>query len=134
MIELLFELNGCRFPNHTYFGGGFHLTFSDVLLDQSTINDCHYLIRNVSFVGNCAELGGGVFYLKVSDRGSNATTNNSLLFDNCTFTKNTAHIGSAVDVTPNIFFKSLTSFTIVPIFKNCYFLENFVSVNYSKSI
>ena len=132
VIESLFELNGCRSPNHTYFGGGIHLTFSDVLLDQSTINNCHYLVRNVSFVGNCAELGGGVFYL--SDRGSNATTNNSLLFDNCTFTKNTAHIGTAVDVTPNIFFKSLIGFTIVPIFKNCYFLENLVSLNYSQSI
>ena len=38
VIESLFELNGCRSPNHTYFGGGIHLTFSDILLDQSTIN------------------------------------------------------------------------------------------------
>ena len=131
VISSTFEHNGCRSPNRTYFGGGIHLSFS-TLLDHSAISDCHYLVRNVSFVGNCAELGGGVVYS--FDRGSNVATNNSVLFDNCTFEQNTAHIGSAVDVTPNIFLTVLNGSTVAPIFINCYFLKNCVTINDSQSV
>ena len=84
VISSTFECNGCRRSNHTYFGGGIHLSFH-TLLDHSAINNCHYLVQNVSLVGNCAELGGGVAYS--FDRRSSVTTNNSVLFNNCTLNK-----------------------------------------------
>jgi hypothetical protein len=130
VINSTFEHNGCRRPNHTYFGGGIHLSFHTIL-DHSAIRDGHYLVRNVSFIGNCAELGGGAVYS--FDHGF-IITNNSVLFDNCTFERNTAHIGSAVDITPNIFLKVLNGFMVVPIFANCRFLNNFVTVNGSQSV
>ena len=122
----LFKHNGCGRINRTYFGGGLHLSFSLFLsLDHSVISDCHYLLRNVSIIENCADVGGGVVYS--SDRLSTATTGNSMLFDNCTFKQNTAQIGSALCVTRNPFFRVLYGFAIVPAIKNCYFLENSIS-------
>ena len=52
-----------------------------------------------------------------------------MLFDNCTFKRNQAHNGSAVDLAPSMFFKLVTGYTIDPIFNNCRFFENFIFVN-----
>ena len=57
-----------------------------------------------------------------------------MLFNNCTFEQNTAHIGAAIDVTPNVFLKVLNGFAVAPIFRNCYFLNNFVTTNSSQSV
>ena len=134
--DTLFERNGCSYQTrrNTYFGGGAYLSFA-TYADGSIITDSHYLVRNVSFIGNCAELGGGVFYY--SNRGKqgyNDNENNSMLFDNCTFKRNQAHIGSAVEMSANIFLKLITGYVIVPIFKNSYFLENVVFVNQSQNV
>ena len=131
----LFENNGCNHPKHSYFGGGAHLSFN-TLLDGygSFITDSHYRIRSVTFIKNCAELGGGVFYFSDrSQQGSGDNSDNTMSFDDCMFKTNEARIGSAVDMTPNIFMKLSTGYTIVPTFTNCQFLGNFVNINHSQS-
>ena len=127
--DSLFVRNGC---GKTRSGGGAYLSFA-TYFDGSIITDSHYFVRNVSFIENCAELGGGVFYYSNRGKqGHNDNENNSVLFDNCTFRSNKAHIGSAVEMTTSMFLKVITGYTIVPIFKNCQFLENFVFVNQSQ--
>ena len=125
-----FNDNGCS-NNHNYsefahFGGGAYLAFSKLdvlnLLNRSGIENCHYHLTNVNFIRNCARYGGGIYYY--SDRSRLVSNDNTALFDNCSFESNQAHIGSAVDMTPNIFVKLTIGYTIVPTFKNCKFLEN----------
>ena len=124
--DSLFEHNGCSDTQRTGFGGGIYLTFSSYLY-ALTITNSHYIMENVHFNENCATIGGGVFYSsyhRKTEFGSLA--DNSMLFDNCTFEKNKAHIGSAVLVIPNTFMKSSTGQTVNPTFENCQFLENLV--------
>ena len=132
--DSLFEHNGCNHTqDHTYIGGGIDLSF-DTDHGTATITHSHYLLTNVSFIENCAELGGGVFYYSNRDtQGVIDNINNSMVFDNCIFERNGAHIGSAVEMVPSMFFKLTTGYTITPIFKDCYFSHNFVYVNHSNS-
>lgn len=58
---------------------------------------------------------------------------NSMLFDTCTFKRNKAHMGSAVAMVPNIFFRLSTGRSVAPKFRNCQFLENLVYVYFPQS-
>ena len=126
--------NGCSNGHYTYNGGGAHLSFGVYSRSGETVmSHIHYTIVNVSFIDNCAELGGGVFYL--SDRGRQGFShmNNSVIFDNCTFQRNGAHIGSAVSMTPDMFLKRTTGYSITPEFNNCLFSKNSIVVSQPRS-
>ena len=118
----------CSTNECTQFGGGVYFSWSKL------IEDCHYQLTRVHFFNNRAQYGGGVYYY--SDRNSrrSVSTKNSVLFDNCSFDHNRAHVGSAIDMTPSIFHKLSSEYSIVPTFKNCHFLENcvFSTTNRSK--
>ena len=133
--DSLFEQNGCGSQTRsTYFGGGAYFSFA-TYTDGAIITDSHYFVKNVSFIENCAEVGGGVFYY--SNRGKqgyNDNENNSMFFDNCTFKSNQAHLGSAIEMSTSTFLKLITGYAIVPKFKDCCFLENFVFINQSQNV
>ena len=114
----------CSTNECTQFGGGAYFSWSK--LSENSIEDCHYQLTRVHFFKNCAQYGGGVYYY--SDRSSrhSVSMKNSVLFDDCSFYHNRAHIGSAVDMTPSIFHKLSSGYPIVPTFKNCHFLNNCV--------
>ena len=118
--DSVFRQNGCK--NYTNFGGGALLSLRTSLLNS--LLNIHYHIKNVTFIDNCAHLGGGVLYF--SDRDRQRDLNNSVTFDNCTFKSNQAHIGSAINVAPNIYEKILTGFFVPLLFKNCHFYSNIV--------
>ena len=131
--DSLFKHNGCGNSKNTSttYGGAVYLGFSAYVDGQGVvINNSHYLVRNVNFIENCAELGGGVmYYSEHGKRGVDADNiNNSMLFDNCTFIANRAHIGSAVDLIPSVFVKSSTGYRVVATFNHCYFLKNSVTI------
>ena len=104
--DSFFNCNGCgTVSSDKYsagFGGGVHLAFS-TRMDMYGIISSHYIVKNVTFVGNSAELGGGVYYSSYSERQEIISDTNSMLFDNCTFTQNVAHVGSAIAMTPSVF-------------------------------
>ena len=128
--DSVFIKNGCSDVQYTYFGGGAHLHLATYLV----ISHSHYTVVNVSFIDNCAELGGGVFYS--SDRTIQSFSdnmNNSVLFDNSMFQGNKAHIGSAIVMIPDMFLKLTTGYTVTPKFNNCLFFNNFIFVNHSHS-
>ena len=123
-----FKDNGCG-ENNTVYGGGTALAF----LDRLSISNNHYLMINVSFTNNCAELGGGVSYYSYRERPESSNGVNSMLFDNCTFKQNEAHTGSAVSMTPDLFLKQSSTYVAIPTFQNCQFLNNNVSDKYFQS-
>ena len=116
----VFDSNGC---NGTRIGGGVHLAYN---LNFKSVG-VDYKLQNVKITNNCAELGGGFFFFSNIWRSS---SNHSLLFDKCTFERNRAHIGSAIDMNPNSFTRLLIGHTaVVPLFKNCKFIKNKVQIN-----
>ena len=136
--DSLFEYNGCGKSKNkgTSYGGAAYLAFTAYArgLHGSVINDSHYLVRNVSFIENCAELGGGImYYSNHGKRGISDNINNSMLFDNSTFTSNRAHIGSAVNLIPSVFVKTSRGYRVIATFNHCRFLKNSVFISSSKS-
>ena len=67
-----------------------------------------------------------------SDRSRKDDQTNSVIFDQCIFKCNKAHLGSAVDMIPNIYFKLSAGFVLAPKFINCQFLKNRVEVQTSQ--
>lgn len=128
--DSIFSQNGCNHSKRaTGFGGGAHLNFN--AFNGSKIINSHYIIRNVSFTNNCAQVGGGVLYF--SSRYNLSDISNSVLFDNCKFMRNRAHLGSAVNMMPHIFQRQSTGHATKPRFQDCWFSENTVFVNQSQS-
>ena len=110
IIDTLFQGNGYGGENnsdkHAEFGGGLHITFTR--LDSITvggISDTSYHLQNVNFINNYAELGGAVFHFSYREKWENFSNTNFMRFDNCTFSSNQAHMGSAVAMVPYIFQK-----------------------------
>ena len=126
IVDSLFKLNGCNHTKYTYFGGGIRLTIQKVSFAFGSV----FLIKNVSFIQNCAELGGGLYFLSDHSRQTRqVSSNNSVSIDNCTFAKNQAHMGSAVSIDPTALPEEASGYMVYATFKNCYFLENRVTVN-----
>ena len=118
-----FESNGCSDDdNYTRIGGGAYLSYNS--LRMTTNDGIQYRFHNVEFTENCAELGGGAFILSSRYNSSD----NKILFNNCKFENNKAHTGSAVDLIPSSFVTT-SGFTLVPVFRNCTFLDNVVFIN-----
>lgn len=114
--------NGCggsvdKSQSGSGIGGGAYLSFEG-LTRQVSMNYLMNLTR-VIFDSNCGELGGGTYFF--SDRSSNV---NKLHFNNCTWTKNYAHTGSAIDISPNFFVRTKKGYLPTPVFKDCKFLGN----------
>ena len=128
--DSFFEGNGGNCNTNQTFGGGADLNFDTVsdkpILD--TIINSQYLVRNVTFVNNCAIVGGGVYYF--SDPGP-IDSSNSIIFDNCSWQGNQGHLGSAFAMIPNYFLKLFKGYTTNPVFCDCLFLGNEVFSNHS---
>ena len=117
----LFEENGSNFLNRTASGGGLHINFKGN-------NNHSIVIHNVTFRRNIALFGGGLYFYSHIDRTITTLINN-ITIENCTFEKNTAHTGAAVDITPNVFQRVLKGVLITPVFKDCNFSNNNIEVN-----
>ena len=124
--DCTFEENGCSEISSTGIGGGAHLTFNT--FNRPNLNSSKYILTNVRFIDNCADLGGGVYFFSNHEQAP-LTMQQTLLFDKCTFRHNHAHTGSAIDITPNIFDRFSSGFLVVPVFRDCIFTDNTVVVN-----
>ena len=120
VTDSLFEANGCSSETPTGSGGGVHLNFHTFNRQKLSSSRFHFV--NVNFSSNCAELGGGAYFF--SDRRETRNDLNALSFDQCTFTKNRAHTGTAIDLTPNLFDRLSNGFLLTPTLKDCHFLFN----------
>ena len=128
IVDSLFDHNGCiKSRRAAGFGGGAHLSFD--AFNGSTTTDNNYVIRNVTFRKNCAQVGGAVCFFSSRQRISINMQPNTVMFDDCKFTKNKAHLGSAVNMMPDIFIRQTTGVATTPKFINCSFWENTVFVN-----
>ena len=131
ITDTIFEHNGCNQTKRTTgFGGGVHLSFDT--FNGQNINNNHYIIRNVNFSRNCAQVGGGMFYFSSRHRNLNDDTN-TITLDECRFIRNRAHMGSAVNMMPDIFLRQSTGLATVHRFRNCLFSENTVFVKQTQS-
>ena len=124
ILDTNFINNGCNYTNRGVgIGGGIHLSFNSCNRSVITSN---ITIRNVHIISNCAQHGGGVF---IYSHKQNSNKQSNLLFDKCTFKNNTAITGSALDTSPDILERLSSGYMIIPTFKSCEFLGNYVQVN-----
>ena len=130
IVDSTFECNRCNETKiATGFGGGVHLSFD--AFNKSKTTDSQFILRNVTLSRNCTQVGGGVLYFSSRQNANDDT--NGVLFDDCKFTKNKAHMGSAVNMMPSVFQRLSTGHTTVSRFRDCEFLENTVFVNHTQS-
>ena len=122
----VFEENGCGPSNTTTSGGGMHVSFATQRSANIILNDVY--IHNVNFTNNCAHFGGGVYFY--SDVEKSINLSNSITVEECTFEGNSAHTGSAVDITPNVFRRFSNGIQITPIFRDCRFMHNTIRANF----
>ena len=88
--------------NEQGLGGAAHLTFDSYWASSHNILRCHYIIKNVRFAKNCAELGGGLNHVSGKQSIGDNHDFNSISFYNCSFEGNKAHMGSAIFLAPSI--------------------------------
>ena len=122
----VFEGNGCGLSNSTISGGGMHVSFATQ--DRANIKLNHVFIRDVNFKNNCAHFGGGLYFYSDLERSINQS--NTITVEECIFEGNSAHTGSAVDITPNVFQRLSSGIRTTPVFRDCQFLYNTIKVNY----
>ena len=122
----LFEENGCSPSKSAASGGGIQAYF--VTCNETNFYSNQIIIQNVTFIRNCAEFGGGLYLY--SDHEIHAEESNIFSIEGCRFEGNRAHIGSAVDIVPNVFERMTSRILTVPVFRDCVFINNTVKVNF----
>ena len=131
IIDTLFQWNGYGGKNstesHAGLGGGIHISFSKSD-SVGGISGAGYHLQNVNFSRNYAELGGAVFYFSYREKRETFSNVTYIHFNDCIFSYNRAHMGSAVAMTPYIFQKLSNGFIIVPKLLDCNFTGNSVFV------
>ena len=133
IIDSLFECNGCN-KHRAGFGGGAHLTLHTSLHANSGITKSYYFLRNVTFVANCGEIGGGLYHYSNRQNFHNTQDSNSVTCDKCVFKQNKAHMGSAVMMAPDINRRLSGGYTMVIKFLDCQFIDNAVYFNSSVTV
>ena len=121
-----FEENGCSLSNMAASGGGVSINYSS--RNRSDVDSNEFGLFNVTFNKNCAQFGGGLYFY--SEYLESADLSNTLDIVKCTFTGNSAHTGSAVDITPNVFERVSNGILTTPAFKDCNFFNNTVILNF----
>ena len=124
-IELCtFEYNGCTEGIGSGSGGGAHFGYSFYTVKSHNNN---FLLREVIFRSNCAELGGGMTFFTSRGNVLEASASNTFLMDNCSWIGNMAHIGAAVDISPHTRGRTQEGFLPTLVFKDCCFFNNHVA-------
>ena len=135
IVDTKFIKNGCDDNGEIKqgLGGAAHLTF-DSYLSKSHITNSHYVIENVHFEENCAELGGGINHISGKQSFHGDPRFNSMIFENCSFERNKAHVGSAVFLGASIDRRMSIGQSIIIKFSDCMFsLNEALKTNYSES-
>ena len=118
-------LSNTRFSeNHAEMGGGamevgFH--FQQMQYPETNA----VTLRNCTIVENRATYGGGTV-LHYS-RAKDATWNYIIKFINCTWEKNIALFGSAVEASLHVSDKLTSGYVMSPVFRDCKFMSNYRS-------
>ena len=100
--------------------------FAQLHLPNNTIT-----VSDSMFDSNTAYYGGGASMTTHQEKGV-YNASNKVIFHNCTWHRNVARIGSAVDLSSSSFVDTLEGQLVAPVFDNCSFIQN--SNSYTKNI
>ena len=110
--------------NLAYLHGGGGVKIGYLLFGSSQLNQNKVVLSGILFNRNRAEFGGGAIIF--SGQSTSGNYLNEAEFHNCTWIENSAKFGSAVDVTADSWEVKTNTFLPEPLFKDCYFIRNFV--------
>ena len=115
-------ISNCMFNKNSsphYGGGGAIIGYQDYQHTCPQNNSITF--EACLFKNNSALFGGGVsFYASPS-----TDLHNSLIFRNCTWDKNEAKLGSAVDISPQVWESYVYDIKTFILFSDCIFLSNY---------
>ena len=127
VVRCVFERNECDEKAPTGSGGGAHFGYSYLERDGLEPHRNSFLVKDSLFQENCAELGGGMTFFTSRSNRIETAISNIFLLDNCTWVRNTAHIGAAVDMSPHVFDRAKEGFLPTLVFKDPVFIGNKVA-------
>jgi predicted outer membrane repeat protein len=127
--ESKFVENGCKGSSSRGVGSGGGVQLSFRTLNSNSHHNNLIKFQSVQFNSNCALLGGGLYFF--SNQNADPDVDNQLVLENCTWTRNYARMGSAVDITSDIFERSGSGYRLVPTFRACTFTRNSISSHLS---
>ena len=100
-------------------GGGIDIGLYEL---RNQITNNMILIKNVTFLNNSAQYGGGTTIF--SDTMMHDCKVNQVIFSDCRWENNSAQFSTAVDVSPNVYDNTVGYFPIIITFENCKFTFN----------
>ena len=121
-----FERNGCVEGMNTGSGGGAHFGYSFGYDGFEPLHN-NITVKDSQFQENCAELGGGMTFFTSRSNHMETALSNRFLSDNCTWIRNTAQVGAAVDISPHVFDRVQEGFLPTIVFKDSVFVSNKVA-------
>ncbi len=120
LLNLTIQDNVCKH----FGGGGVDLGYNTALISNNTVR-----FDYCTFERNRAVYGGGIRFF--SNRREQSDLLNVLEFYHCNWTQNEAKYGSAIDIAPHVWEILSRGFLPVPVFHNCEFRSNAVTVENS---
>ena len=116
--ECVFENNQCL----SHAGGGADMGYSYFSPPFPNENKIGFYYSN--FTRNTAKFGGGLAFY--SSSGAHENLNNTIEFEGCVWSHNSARYGSAVDISTHAWATVGSGYLPSPQFKDSIFLENYV--------
>ena len=107
------------------YGGGVHFML-DADLDESSVSNCHYIIKSTNFTNNSAANGGGMYFY--SSKQAVSIPSNTIHFDRCIFESNVAYMGSAILLAPSTLFRLSSGLPVTPVIRNSQFSSNTIRI------
>ncbi len=118
LLNLTIQDNTCKH----FGGGGVDIGYNTALISNNTVHFDH-----CTFERNWAVYGGGIRVYSIRREKSDLL--NVLEFYHCNWTQNEAKYGSAIDIAPHVWEILSKGFLPVPVFHNCEFRSNTVSLD-----
>ena len=104
-------------------GGGMIVSVAAKIKNAQLPKNNSITIKDTVFKRNDATYGGGTsIYIAAIDRP--ITSNNTLLFTNCTWIENKAAASTAVDIVPVVYEQTKPIVIVLPVFEDCNILSN----------
>ena len=115
--------------NSGLVGGGMMLGYAQLQLlnkmaESVTFNNAFVL--DTVFVNNTAKYGGGCSVFAIHSVIYSRQRQQMLNFTNCTWSQNSAHYSSAIDISPFQYDRYIQGFLPSPVFCNCTFTGNLI--------
>ena len=118
-----FDIIGIQLEDNIAHEGGGGIDFGFYTTEAlEGMNSFH--LEQICFSGNHAKYGGGVQHFSARSSPYSSNTHSNVQFTNCSWNYNSAIVGAAVALYPEVWQKVTSGYLSTPLFNNCNFENN----------